>query len=214
MKIINGWAVPSWDEFMAKEMKPDGSYQRGHLDAAMKYVKGYMVAVDGGAHIGTWTKIMSRYFDNVLSFEPAADTFECLKWNKENQRWPNITLYQQALGSQPGRCKMTLEGFDRAILLKNTGARFVRPGNEVDVITLDSLNLKHLDFLKLDVEGSEVSALMGAMDTLNRLRPVVLFEDKGLWKRYGHERQAPHKILRKLGFKKLERVKMDEIWSG
>jgi hypothetical protein len=41
------------------------------------------------------------------------------------------------------------------------------------VITIDSLGLDNVSFIKFDVEGSELSALEGAKDTINRFRPVM-----------------------------------------
>jgi len=44
------------------------------------------------------------------------------------------------------------------------------------VTTLDSCALPRLDLLKIDVEGSQVSVLRGAAETLRRLKPVVWVE--------------------------------------
>ncbi len=121
MQIVNGWAFPDEDEFMAKEMKPDGTYQLSHLTGAIAYCKKFELAVDGGAHIGTWSKVLSKKFAKVVSFEPSVDTFECLQHNIGTI--PNIEMLNKALGKSPGKISMTLEGFQRAIDMKNTGAR-------------------------------------------------------------------------------------------
>ena len=44
------------------------------------------------------------------------------------------------------------------------------------MITIDSLNLKRLDFMKIDVEGMEVEALKGAKETLARCLPQLVIE--------------------------------------
>ena len=211
MKIVNGWAFPLADGFMSSRIGVNGEYQKSHLDAALKLVRGWKVAVDGGAHVGTWSKLMVQRFSSVVSFEPSVDTFECLVHNM--QGITNASLRNQALGKAPGMVEMTLEGFERAIMLKNTGARFTKEGGTTERVTLDSLELPALDFLKLDVEGGEVDALEGARRTLKEFHPVVLFEDKNLWKRYGYGRQAPHDLLTYLGARHLIRVQMDEIWG-
>lgn len=211
MKIVNGWAFPDEDEFMAAEMKADGRYQFSHLTGSVQFCQNKAVAIDGGAHIGTWSKVLAGMFEQVISFEPSRDTFECLAYNLSGI--DNIDMRNQALGKEPGRIKMTLEGFQKAIDLKNTGARFTRDGGDIERITIDSLNLPVLDYLKLDIEGGEVDALLGARETLKRCKPIVLFEDKNLWKRYGYGRNKPHEILTKLGAKKLVRLSMDEVWG-
>lgn len=214
MMDVHGWKFPDGDEFMASQMDSGGNYQRRHLEVAMEYVRSRRTAVDGGAHVGTWSVPMSLAFDRVVAFEPSADTLEALRENVAGRARPDVVEVQHAaLGQREGRVRMTLDGFDRAIKLKNLGARFVAPGSDVRVMTLDSLDIEDLDFLKLDVEGSEVDALMGAQQTLQRCRPVVLFEDKNLWSRYGYERHAPHKLLLSLGARQHIRVKMDEVWG-
>jgi FkbM family methyltransferase len=213
MLEVNGWFFAAADRFMAKEINAAGEYQRQHLIGAMAATKQHRLAVDGGAHVGTWSVPMARVFERVMAFEPSADTFEALKANLARQGAGNVKARQVALGAATGRAEMTLDGDERAIADGNLGARFVRAGDKVPVVPLDSYRLEDLDFLKLDVEGSEVAALQGARQTLKRCRPVVLFEDKGHWKRYGHGRRAPHELLASLGAKPIRRVGSDEIWG-
>jgi FkbM family methyltransferase len=213
MKIVKGWAFPDEDDFMANEMKEDGTYQLSHLMGALDFCKGFDTVVDGGAHIGTWAHVLAKRFARVIAFEPSHDTFECLQHNMAMCKVENVIMRNQALGREPGRVRLTLEGFERAIAMKNTGARFTRPGGDIECITLDSMELESLDFLKLDIEGGEPDALLGAVNTLAKFKPVVLFEDKYLWKRYGYPRNKPHEILTSLGAQKLTRLSMDEVWG-
>ncbi len=47
---------------------------------------------------------------------------------------------------------------------------------QVQAITIDSLNLPRLDYLKLDVEGMEELVLEGAKKTIKRCRPIIQLE--------------------------------------
>jgi len=47
------------------------------------------------------------------------------------------------------------------------------------MITLDSLELENVSFIKMDVESSELNVLKGATKTLLRNRPVIVFEILG-----------------------------------
>ena len=214
LKIINGWAFPNEDEFMVGKMTDDNTYQKTHLDAAMRWVKirGKLdLAIDGGAHTGTWSQFMARDFKRVISFEPSPDTFEALTHNMRNA--DNAELRNQALGAGPGWVSMSIEGLEKAIATKNTGARYVVEGGPISRVAIDSLGLSALDFLKLDVEGSEPNVLNGARKALLQFKPIVLFEDKSAWKAFGFKRHAPQDILTALGARHLERVEMDEIWG-
>jgi len=211
MKIIDTWALPDADNYLIQKLFGGACYQQSHLDQAMKYVKLHRLAIDGGAHIGTWTRQMSRWFDRVISFEPSLESFECLTHNLSGRE--NVELRHQALGGTHDRVRMTLDGYDKAIRNGNTMAMFVAEGDEVERITIDSLELTDLDFLKLDVEGSEVDALLGAKETLLRCKPVVLFEDKDHFGRYGYGKEAPSNLLKSLGATWLFTVGCDQIWG-
>jgi hypothetical protein len=44
------------------------------------------------------------------------------------------------------------------------------------MLTIDSLDLKRLDFIKIDVEGMELEALAGGRNTIMKHKPVMLIE--------------------------------------
>jgi hypothetical protein len=48
---------------------------------------------------------------------------------------------------------------------------------DIEIITLDSLNLDNIGFIKIDVENNELQVLQGAIQTLERSNyPKILFE--------------------------------------
>lgn len=210
MKLAKGWAFPDADEFMVSELKDDGTYQLSNLEAALDFVTDYSCAIDGGAHIGTWSKVMARSFGQVVAVEPSDDTAECLAVNM--QAVQNVTILRCALGDRAGLAALTLDPTNAK--RKNTGARHLQTGRDVRVETIDSWALPSVGFIKLDIEGSELAALKGAKDTLQRCHPVVLFEDKGLGHRYyGEPRQAIQHWLSAHGYRHLSRSSCDEIWG-
>lgn len=211
MKTVSGWAYPDADTHMAEAMTTDGTYQGSHLAKALDYVTDWSCAIDGGAHVGTWTKSMSLAFSFVHAFEPSEDTFAALVANMRKFNCENVELHCAALGAAPGSVSMALD--PKEIARQNTGGRYVQDGGEIPRITIDSLALPSLGFLKLDVEGSEPLALMGARATLARCRPIVLFEDKHHWTRYGMRPDAVETILRQASYRSLARAGGDAIWG-
>lgn len=211
MKQIKGWYFPDVDAFMANEMKEDGSYQGGHLRAVLPFVTDHSVAVDGGAHVGTWTKPLSGLFGSVVAIEPSPDTYEALVANMQAFGCANVTCHHVALGAAPGFVSMTWD--KRAADLANTGGRYVQEHGEIWRITLDSLNLPSLGFLKLDVEGAEPDALKGGAETIARCKPIVLFENKGFCRRYGYPADGPQQVLTKFGYRQLLVTGKDVIWG-
>lgn len=211
MKQMHGWAFPDADEFMAHEMKADGTYQAGHLRVALNYVTDFSLAIDGGAHVGTWTRLLSQAFERVIAAEPSPDTFEALAANMAAFSCFNVDLRPVALGATVGLVQMALEG--RAADMRNTGGRFVQDGGDIPVERIDDWNLPSCGFIKLDVEGSEPLALEGARETIVRCKPIVLFENKGFCRRYGLRPDATQAVLTSLGYQELAIVKCDRIWG-
>ena len=210
MKLVKGLAMPAWDEFMVSIVPDDGRYQHENLEAAVARCARRRTVIDGGAHVGMWSRTFAGLFDRVIAFEPSPDTFACLRYNV---RAENVELRNQALGAKPGKVHMTLAGFEGTLREKNSGARYVAKGGDIDRVTVDSLGLDDLDLLKMDIEGSEVEALRGARNTLLRCKPVVLFECKNEWVRRGFEKDAPQQFLESIGAEKFDRVGVDEIWG-
>lgn len=212
MKLVSGWAYPDADDFMWREMKPDGTYQASHIDLAMLHVTDRTIAIDGGAHVGTWSRLLSKLFDRVIAVEPSADTFEALTVNMATFGCANVEPHLAALGAEPGF--VSIAPLDpRAEALKNTGARFVQDGGEIPRLRIDDWRLPSLGFLKLDVEGSEPLALRGAAETIVRCKPIVLYENKGLWRRFGEAKNAPNQVLQDLDYKLLQLAGRDAIWG-
>lgn len=210
MKFRFGLAFPEADRLMSEHVKPDGSYQGDHLAAALRHVTDWSVAIDGGAHVGLWSRTMAAHFGRVLAFEPAPDTFECLAFNVA--ALDHVKVYQAALSDAPGRVSLTWSPDAEA--RANTGARFVQAGGDIDAVTIDGLALASLGFLKLDVEGSEPMALAGAAETIARCKPVILFENKWHWCRHhGLPKHAVRDLLIGYGYRLLEQVGCDQVWG-
>jgi FkbM family methyltransferase len=211
VKYERGWAYPDADTFMIHEMKDDGSYQGGHLQLALRYVTDWSCAIDGGAHVGTWSKPLGEKFSRVIAIEPSPDTFEALQANLQAFDCRTVDAHQVALGATVGWVQMTND--QKNIKRGNTGGRFVQRDGPIAMTTIDTFAVPTLGFLKLDVEGSEYAALLGAEETLRRCHPIVLFENKKGRNAMWGDPEGPQKFLTSLGYRQLERASCDLIWG-
>jgi len=211
VKKVNSFWLPDADEHFVPSFEKEDGFQLDRLDKALTYVKDWTIAVDGGAHVGSWSKRMAEYFGMVYSFEPAPDTYECLELNLKNIR--NVTVANNALGDRKGYVHIAWEPRHRQ--QGNTGGRYIeKRDNGIQMIDIDSLKLSSLGFLKLDVEGAEYLALKGAEETIKRCHPVILIEvKKNFGQRFGLEDDAPINFLLSLGAKEIDRIKADRIFS-
>jgi FkbM family methyltransferase len=193
--------LPASDQMFVRSFQNGQIFDQLSFYTAMKYCKRRGVAIDGGAHVGSWTKALENKFEKVIAFEPSKDNFKCLKRNV------SADIHRKALGEKAKR--ISIEKTDP----RNTGQDHVVEGNEVDMIAIDSLNLDELDFLKLDVEGYEYFALEGAKNTLEKCKPVVLIEVNGLSARYGIDDTYADKFLKDIGYRQLDQSNKDFIYG-
>lgn len=156
-------------------------------------------AIDGGAHVGSWTVKMADHFDAVLAFEPCAESFEMLKANVYADTVPgSVELYCRALMDKD--CMVRVEAPGRQTLT----ARQVNYGGDVHGITIDGLNLTGCDFIKLDLEGSEPLAIIGAKETLKKFKPFLVIEfNPNLADRFEQTPKSMLIMLKALGYKKV-----------
>lgn len=201
MKQVNGWWIsghPGSPDPIAEQ-----SYDVGVIDLALKYVGRRRTALQAGARAGLWPWKLAPLFDRVISFEPEPDNFACTKRNLE--AFYNVELYQKALGATNGKGLLQISG-------KNDGTHYMASTTKpvhgavlVDVVTIDSLELSECSIIFLDVEGTELSALKGAIVTLATCRPVLVLEENVLCHRYNHKQGDLEKWLELKGYTVVER---------
>lgn len=135
------------------------------------------VAVQAGGNCGVWARYLASQFDQVVTAEPDPTNFAALTANLRG--FHGVLALPVAFGDGPGTVGLHT-------IPSNVGAHFVEGPGEIQVATIDSLDLYACDYLCLDVEGYEMPALRGAVQTIKTHRPVIQIEDKGLSEKYGY----------------------------
>lgn len=138
------------------------------LEHAIGLCKERRTAVQAGGNVGLWPVRLAAKFKRVWTFEPEPVTLKCLEENVAHL--PNVEVRPWALGAVKKTC-----GIER----KSLGSHCVIETGKTPVIPLDSLNLYDVDLLQLDIEGYEIEALRGGLETIRRCRPVIQVEILG-----------------------------------
>ena len=127
------------------------------------------LAVDGGAYAGSWTVPMSERFKRVIAFELCTEQYQELVLRTQTVLHC-VTPLNIALGAEK---RMVGYVGDKS---PDSPVKCVTAGDKVRMLPLDSLELPALDFLKLDLQGYEYFALIGAKETINKHRPLIHLE--------------------------------------
>lgn len=198
-QVVNGVHLPAWDTHFAKVIGKNpivdgkGTYQYRKLLAALEVTKSRRHAVDAGAHVGLWSRILAKEFDFVTAFEPMPEHADCFEMNLAGLS--NVQLERCALGDRSGVATMVFPMADVASArIDLDGA-----GDQVRIKELDTFDLRSVDFLKMDVEGFCLPILRGGEQTIRRDRPVVVVEQKGRDEHFGVDRFAATDLLKSWG---------------
>ena len=143
------------------------------------------VIVDGGANIGLFAINIARQNPRcrVVALEPFAENFKFLQANVVRACPNNVTCYEMALGAGFGRGQMQAVGtrsLDHVLRVyggETTGGE-TNP-NDTPVIPLsgifDLTQTSEIDFLKVDIEGSEHDVFANAAsDLVRRFKRIAM----------------------------------------
>lgn len=140
-------------------------------------------ALDVGANVGHHSLLLSRLFRRVEAFEPWNRVRERLKGHLARNRIGNVSVHPMALGSASSSAPFYVPTDS------NLGQGSLVPGHvAANGLANDSVSVERGDdylsaqsipnpgLVKIDVEGYEAEVLKGLRATLEKARPVVIFE--------------------------------------
>jgi len=135
--------------------------------------------LDGGANFGYNAVMMGGRVGpsgKILAFEPQRIIYQQLNANFLLNNIHNAHTFKCALSNKSGLVvQMNPVNFQSPNL--NIGDTSIGKGGEsTSTLKIDDLKLEKFDFLKLDIQGYEVFALEGAIQSLMRFKPFVFVE--------------------------------------
>lgn len=155
------------------------------------------VVIQAGGNCGMYARFYAKYFNSIHTFEPEPLNFKCLAHNIGQHK--KIKGYEAALGDRDGRVKIAGGGY------RNCGTfrvREIKTDEEgINMHSIDSLQLSHVDLIHLDLEGYEEKAIKGAMETIKKFKPTIITE-----------RNRGRDVLVGMGYRDLKLPKMDTLF--
>ena len=208
---IKFWTIPH--DPICREILTSGFYEKELLEGMVSLAKNSKGTVlDVGANIGNHSLYFSKYFDHVISFEPAKNNCCILKANIRLNKIKNITIIDKALGNMDSVMSVNDDPDNTNHNLLE--ADFSDPDNLVDVRIgddlLDQLNLLlPVVLIKIDVEGFEPAVVEGLSKTIKRDKPLIF------WEAFSREKaQETIDILTELGYNNFYHLTKNKFING
>lgn len=146
------------------------------------------VAIDGGCHKGYHTFQLARCCRRVLAVDANREMYEFQKEHCATGQFRNCEVAHAALQDDPGVKEVVFHISDnftgRSSLTRLwdkidptvTYRPVVTPATTIDHLVAE-FNLEGVEFIKLDLEGGEYKAVLGADALLSRDRPALVYEN-------------------------------------
>ena len=138
--------------------------------------KEHGVIVDVGAYLGETVQLYRTNFSQskIFCFEPFSESCDYLKRRFINDS--NINVVETALGIKDETKPLYVSKYSNLNSLQRPNERAwgfsEKKSVDVETTTLDQFcydeNIKHIDILKLDVQGSELDVLLGSKTILEK----------------------------------------------
>jgi len=179
--LPNGIAVLDGGDALSREVAERGLVSDLMVPAdIIPILKPGMWIIDGGAALGDHTR---AYLDSagptgiVFAFEPHPEFFKCLVhncgksaiccnqvlWNERG-----VKFYHHSGDGNVGAGQVNQN--------PNPSSRLEKVYGPFESVRIDDLGLSKLDYMKLDIEGTEWFAMDGGKETIQRCKPIMVLE--------------------------------------
>jgi FkbM family methyltransferase len=150
------------------------------------------IVFDIGANVGLMTlPFAKKHVTNgfVYAFEPDEENFKQLKDNIKLNKLTNVFASQIAIQDEPSLesitffkrrsiddDKLTNRGLSTLEKMDNHNiSEHIVSSSTIDIF-VEKNNISRIDFIKIDVEGSEFRVLNGGIKSLEIFKPIILYE--------------------------------------
>lgn len=205
-----------------------GAWESETVEIVRRIAKPGMTALDLGAHVGYYTRLLSKLVGDagrVIAFEPHPRTIAKLRHNVRQLK--NVTVEQVAVTDKggddvlydflpnSGSSTLRYNANQHGCMKERLAGRELAPrvienlpmvSYVVKTVSLDSYlsqrNIERVDFIKMDIEGAEASAIRGMERIVGRSGPlwmIMEFYPTGL-RKFGADPLELWATLCKLGF--------------
>jgi FkbM family methyltransferase len=176
------WMPSSWDAQLL------GAHESATFDELRRHIRPGAVAYDIGANVGLFSVWLARLIGAqgwLYALEPNPVCVYFLRANLARAGTSNYAILPLAAANSQTRCAFSLN-YGSSMLGVGKDSPFAgKYGHRIDVggesldNLIERLEMRAPDFIKLDVEGAEASAVEGMMRTISGVKPLLMLELHG-----------------------------------
>ena len=172
------------DFFIGAPIARDRMYESHISDQLRTLLKPGDVFVDIGANIGYFTLLGASLVGSqgrIYAFEPLTDNCALIERSVAENSFENVNINPVAIAESRQSFQLDVSGFSsnaRVIDFTSEAVPGSGPERPVEAFTLDEMmtETERIDVIKMDIEGAEPRAWQGMEQSVNRHRPVLIFE--------------------------------------
>lgn len=180
-KIEDFWIFVDLNDQAVGAPIANGSYEPHVTGLFKKYLKPGMKVLDIGANVGYFSLLASTLVGangGVFAIEPNMDNCKLLQASKNINGLGQLSIFQFAAGQATGMLTLNTSYSNGTTSNLSENADLLLSSRTVASIKIDNLREfdNGIDFIKIDVEGAEYSALFGAKELISKYRPIIVSE--------------------------------------
>ena len=178
-----------------------GYWEEGNLINLKPYIDPNRNILEIGGHCGTSSLVYSSYLNEnkkIFVYEPQRNMFNLLVKNiNQNNLHNKIIPNNLGVFCYNGEGKMNdidLDGGGGVVSKRYNeekdlncnfgGIGLGANGENINLITVDNMNLDDIGYIHCDAQGSENFIFSKAINTISKYRPVILYENKDIYGTY------------------------------
>lgn len=168
--------VPPSGDLIGDYIQQAGEYFPSEYEISLKMLDPDAVVLDLGAHLGTFSLTAAAQGHRVIAVEASPRNASFLRASAHANGFDDVVVVEAAVSDAPGVVRFRHEGAWGQITA-GWSPDLVEVRAETVAGILRGLDLERVDFVKLDVEGSELAVIGGMRDLLAAPdAPPVMYE--------------------------------------
>ena len=182
------------EAFITKAFKRGSYWDINTLNMIKQYINPKCNILEIGGHCGTSSIVYSSFLNNenkVYVYEPQLNMYNLLVKNiNQNNLQNKIIPFNSGVFCYNGEGKMNdidLDGGGGVVSKRYNeennlkcnfgGIGLGKGGENIKLVTVDSMNLDNIGFIHCDAQGSENFIFSRAIETIKKYRPIILYEN-------------------------------------